>query len=83
MLVGTMNPEEGDLRPQFLDRFGLSLTIKSLDDIDMRQAIVRRRIEFDQNPETFLKTWSVSEHILAGMRFQPRSRVMWLPRVPI
>jgi len=73
MLVGTMNPEEGDLRPQFLDRFGLSLTIKSLDDTDMRQAIVRQRIEFDQNPESFSETWSVSENILSEQIVRARS----------
>ena len=73
MLVGTMNPEEGDLRPQFLDRFGLSLTIKSLDDTDMRQAIARRRLRFDQSPEAFSKTWSVSENILLEQIVHARS----------
>ena len=46
ILVGTMNPEEGDLRPQFLDRFGLSLTIRSITDINMRREIARRRIAY-------------------------------------
>lgn len=64
MLIGTMNPEEGDLRPQFLDRFGLSLSVKGLADLELRQTIVRQRIAFDQNPEAFLIKWSDSEQIL-------------------
>ena len=73
MLVGTMNPEEGDLRPQFLDRFGLSIMVKSLTDADMRQAIARQRIEFDQNPEAFSEKWSVPESILSRQIVQARS----------
>jgi magnesium chelatase subunit I len=75
MLVGTMNPEEGDLRPQFLDRFGLSLPIKSLENTDMRQEIVRRRIGFDQNPEVFSKSFSISENILLEQVVRARSRL--------
>ncbi|MEE4164697.1 MAG: ATP-binding protein, partial [Desulfocapsaceae bacterium] len=47
MLVGTMNPEEGELRPQFLDRFGLSLRVNSVKDAGLRSLIVSRRIAFD------------------------------------
>ncbi len=73
MLVGTMNPEEGDLRPQFLDRFGLSLMIKSLTDSNLRQAIARQRMEFDRSPESFSEKWSVSETILSRQIIQARS----------
>jgi Mg-chelatase subunit ChlI len=65
MLVGTMNPEEGDLRPQFLDRFGLSLSVSSLTDNEMREAVARRRIAFDRNPEGFADLWVESQALLA------------------
>jgi Mg-chelatase subunit ChlI len=65
MLVGTMNPEEGDLRPQFLDRFGLSLAVGSLTETGMRQAVARRRIAFDRNPEGFADRWGETQVLLA------------------
>ncbi len=65
ILVGTMNPEEGDLRPQFLDRFGLSLAVSSLTDNEMRQAVARRRIAFDRNPDGFADLWVESQTLLA------------------
>ena len=73
LLVGTMNPEEGDLRPQFLDRFGLSLSVKTLTDTDLRQAIARQRIAFDENPGAFLEKWSVPEKILSEQIVQARA----------
>lgn len=73
MLVGTMNPEEGDLRPQFLDRFGLNLTIRSLTDRTLRKAVAHRRIAFDRNPEAFLEQWALSESILSKQVVQARS----------
>jgi len=57
ILVGTMNPEEGDLRPQFLDRFGLCVEIRSITDREMRKEILKRKIEFDTDPEGFKKRW--------------------------
>lgn len=72
MLVGTMNPEEGDLRPQFLDRFGLSLTVNSLTDAALRQEIVRRRIAFDQDPEAFVRRWQPAEAVLSNQIVQAR-----------
>ncbi len=53
ILVGTMNPEEGDLRPQLLDRFGLSVTVHSIMDRNSRIEILRRRAAFDADPERF------------------------------
>jgi magnesium chelatase subunit I len=50
VLVGTMNPEEGELRPQLLDRFGLSVTLANPLDLDQRQAILRARLSFDSDP---------------------------------
>ena len=52
-LVGTMNGEEGELRPQLLDRFGLCVDIKSPDDPQTRRTVARRRMEFDSDPEGF------------------------------
>jgi len=57
ILVGTMNPEEGDLRPQLLDRFGLCVNIEGISDPDVRLDIVRRRMEFDRDPEAFRKKY--------------------------
>ena len=54
LLVGTMNPEEGELRPQLLDRFGLSVSIYEQVDWQTRLEIVQRRLEFDANPAAFL-----------------------------
>ncbi len=56
-LVGSGNPEEGELRPQLLDRFGLHASIETEYDLDLRVEIVRRRIAFDDNPLAFIRTW--------------------------
>lgn len=56
-LVGTMNPEEGELRPQLLDRFGLCVNIQGISDPDARVAIMERRTSFDADPEGFVKLW--------------------------
>lgn len=55
VLVGTMNPEEGDLRPQLLDRFGLSVDIKGEKDPKVRAEIIKRRVRFDLDPESYVK----------------------------
>lgn len=55
MLVGSMNPEEGDLRPQLLDRFGLSVRVRSIREKEPRIEILRRRAAFDGDPATFLE----------------------------
>ncbi|WP_400218496.1 ATP-binding protein [Methanomethylophilus alvi] len=55
VLVGTMNPEEGDLRPQLLDRFGLSLDIKGERDVKKRAEVVKRRVRYDSDPESYIK----------------------------
>lgn len=53
VLVGTMNPEEGELRPQLLDRFGLSVEVKGDRDAAKRMEVVRRRMAFDADPEAY------------------------------
>ncbi len=55
VLVGTMNPEEGDLRPQLLDRFGLSLDIKGERDVKKRAEVVKRRVQYDSDPEAYVR----------------------------
>jgi len=56
-LVGTMNPEEGELRPQLLDRFGLCVQIEGIQDAEDRVAIMERRAAFDDDPEAFGAAW--------------------------
>ena len=65
VLVGTMNPEEGDLRPQLLDRFGLSVTIESINSVVDRVEIIKRRLAFDQDPEGFRAFWKDVDDELA------------------
>jgi magnesium chelatase subunit I len=57
ILVGTMNPEEGELRPQLLDRFAISVPIQTVWDPEIRADIVKRNIEFETNHEMFSKSW--------------------------
>jgi magnesium chelatase subunit I len=61
VLVGSGNPEEGELRPQLLDRFGLSVEVTSPKTIDERIAVIERRDAFDQNPKRFLSKWKPEE----------------------
>ncbi|AMK14249.1 cobaltochelatase subunit [methanogenic archaeon mixed culture ISO4-G1] len=55
VLVGSMNPEEGSLRPQLLDRFGLCVDIEGEKDVDVRMEVIERRMEFDRDPEKYLE----------------------------
>ncbi|MCB0216757.1 MAG: VWA domain-containing protein, partial [Chloroflexi bacterium] len=61
ILVGTMNPEEGDLRPQLTDRFGLSVEVHAVEDLELRTEILRRRLAFDADPATFAELWAAEE----------------------
>ena len=62
ILVGTMNPEEGDLRPQLLDRFAHAVDIEGIDDTVQRVEIVRRRLDYERDPEAFYAAWFEDEH---------------------
>jgi magnesium chelatase subunit I len=55
VLVGSGNPEEGDLRPQLLDRFGLSVEVRTPDDVATRVEVVRQREEFERDPDAFVR----------------------------
>ena len=61
ILVGTMNPEEGDLRPQLLDRFAFSVEIRGILDKAQRVEIMRRNIAFEADPEAFREVWLPKE----------------------
>lgn len=64
VLVGTMNPEEGQLRPQFLDRFGLYLEVKGSKDIAQRKEIIKRRLQYENNPVEYTNKWKDESDIL-------------------
>ncbi len=61
ILVGTMNPEEGDLRPQLLDRFGLAVEVDSAFTAEERQEVVKRRIAYEADPFRFMDDWQDAE----------------------
>ncbi len=72
ILVGTMNPEEGELRPQLLDRFGLCVQVKGLMDKEDRAEVVTRREEFDKDPWAFAAEYEEAQADL-------RDRIAGLP----
>ncbi|WP_293787048.1 ATP-binding protein, partial [uncultured Aeromicrobium sp.] len=76
VLVGTMNPEEGELRPQLLDRFGLTVDVTAPRDPELRAEIVRRRLAFDADPEGFAARYAdaereLTERIAAAQKLLP------------
>lgn len=75
VLVGSGNPEEGDLRPQLLDRFGLSVDVASPRDIDTRVEVILRRDAFDQAPESFLEIWHPQDMDLRDRILAARPRI--------
>ncbi|MEU6168214.1 putative cobaltochelatase [Streptomyces tanashiensis] len=66
LLVGTMNPEEGELRPQLLDRFGLTVEVAASRDPEQRVEVVRRRLAFEDDPAAFAARWAGEETALRG-----------------
>lgn len=64
-LVGTMNPEEGDLRPQLLDRFGLVVDVVSENNRDQRVEVIERRLAYEENPEVFGERFQEEQGILS------------------
>ncbi len=75
ILVGTMNPEEGDLRPQLLDRFALSVDIHGILEPRQRVQIMERNIAFEADPEAFREEWLAKEEELSGQIAQARGLV--------
>lgn len=78
IFVGTMNPEEGDLRPQLLDRFALCVDIQSISNSASRMEILERILKFEQNAEEFYEEWKPRENELANQITQARTQ---LPKV--
>ncbi|MBV8347027.1 MAG: VWA domain-containing protein, partial [Mycolicibacterium sp.] len=65
MLVGTMNPEEGELRPQLLDRFGLTVEVRASRDVEERARVIRRRMAFEADPAEFAERYVAADAELA------------------
>ncbi|HZV03734.1 MAG TPA: putative cobaltochelatase [Gemmataceae bacterium] len=64
LLIGTMNPEEGNLRPQLLDRFGLAVQVVGPRDPGLRAEVVRRRLAFESDPAAFDERWADEQNAL-------------------
>jgi magnesium chelatase subunit D len=75
LLVGTMNPEEGELRPQLLDRFGLTVEAVAPQDPDVRAEVIRRRLAYDRDPGAFAAGWALAEAELAERIVAARDRL--------
>jgi Mg-chelatase subunit ChlI len=76
ILVGTMNPEEGDLRPQLLDRFALSVDIRGIRDTRERVLIMERHLAYEEDPENFREQWlpkeqELSQQIISARKLLP------------
>jgi magnesium chelatase subunit D len=80
LLVGTMNPEEGELRPQLLDRFGLTVEVAAPREPGLRAEVVRRRLGFDADPGGYAARWVEDEATLAARIAAARRR---LPEVAL
>lgn len=65
ILIGTMNPEEGDLRPQLLDRFALSVEVRGIDEAAERMDVIERHIEYEEDAEAFRRQWMPEEQALS------------------
>ena len=75
LLVGTMNPEEGELRPQLLDRFGLSVRIEGVLDPEKRVRIVKFRSAYDEDPQAFVERFAPEEKALSDKIDAARARL--------
>ena len=80
VLVGSGNPEEGELRPQLLDRFGMHAEIRTIADPKLRVEIVQQRIEFDANPEKILADFETQQEELRGKILKAKEL---LPKVKV
>lgn len=74
-LIGSMNPEEGPLGPQFSDRFALVVTVDAEKDITRRKEIVRRRLAFEADPEKFRNDWKAESDDLTARIIESRKRL--------
>lgn len=83
VLVGTMNPEEGELRPQLLDRLGLCVRLHNVTDARQRQAIVKARLSFDADPAAFAARHQPAQAQLAARLAAARARVQDQGELPL
>lgn len=79
-LVGTMNPEEGNLRPQLLDRFGLVVDVAAETDVELRTRIVENRLAYEEDPAKFCRRYSKEQRELAE---KVRAAKLLLPKVQV
>ncbi|GFG49685.1 hypothetical protein MAGR_11260 [Mycolicibacterium agri] len=75
VLIGTMNPEEGELRPQLLDRFGLTVDVQASRDVDVRVDVIRQRMAFEADPEGFAAAYAEQDAELARRIASARAAV--------
>jgi magnesium chelatase subunit D len=75
LLVGTMNPEEGELRPQLLDRFGLTVEAAAPRELEPRAEVIRRRLAYEADPAAFTAAWAEEETRLARRIAEARQRL--------
>jgi magnesium chelatase subunit D len=75
LLVGTMNPEEGELRPQLLDRFGLTVDVRASRDVDERAEVIRLRMAFENDPDGFVRRYADQDQDLARRISDARAAV--------
>ena len=75
VLIGTMNPEEGELRPQLLDRFGLAVDVHASREVAVRSAVIRRRLDYEADPAGFAARYTAHDSDLAQKIAAARARV--------
>ena len=75
VIVGSGNPEEGELRPQLLDRFGLSVEVRTPDDIRERVEVVKRRDAYERDPTAFIESWKKDDERIRRKLVAARARL--------
>ncbi|MEM1409173.1 MAG: ATP-binding protein [Pseudomonadota bacterium] len=75
VLVGSGNPEEGDLRPQLIDRFGLAVDVKTLTDVAERLEVIKRREAYEKDPEAFRAAFATEDEALRQQIVEARARL--------
>jgi magnesium chelatase subunit I len=76
VLVGSGNPEEGELRPQLLDRFGLSVEVRTPQEVSSRIEIIKRREQFERDPHQFTQEWAAQQEALQEKIIAARKRLL-------
>ena len=75
VLLGSMNPEEGALRPQLLDRFALVVDVEAPSDVALRCEVLERRLAFDRDPEAFDRSWRANQESVASALAAAKARI--------